>query len=197
MNEYREDISNLVLLVMENHPLQGNSRLCNKLLSFLSGLKGRFSSSQSQARRLYSRIIEETSNTYKDLTSKVNLDEVEKQIDEIGKKWLKVLAGGLKQSSVSGIPKWYNPSEPFVDQTFHLHLLFKIDEMSDWELLIEKESMKPNHEREMQCPSDSVIDHIRKYFGVEYILCIVEFIYCLLTLFNQTNIRRPAHQGIH
>lgn len=158
-NDYKWDIHDLLLRVMKSHPLEGNSRLCNKLLTFLSDLKAvcfrnPITLIEDFANQLSSNIAEETLKTYNDLIAQVNLTEVGRQINEITQNYLTKLPGCLSQVSVSGLPKWYNPSERDVDQSFLLHLLFKIDEISDLEIMFAKELVKPKHVSEKQGPYD-------------------------------------------
>lgn len=108
------DIMHLVGNILETHPLQGNSRVCNKLLGFLSACTS------------HERITQKTLQVYTGLMVGVDLRFITNQIDYITTNLPKVV---LNQLSVSGKPKWYRASQQHVDKTLLLQLLFTNE---DW-----------------------------------------------------------------
>lgn len=181
------DIVDLVSRVIKRHPLEGNSRICNKLVSFLSTydtkkqqVRGHAYASTdeeiitNEAKALYERITEKTRKVYSKLIKDTDLVSICNQIDEISSS-LPNLPHGVNQLSVSRQPNWYSSSEQFVDKTILLQLLFKSDEMSSWQKIESHE--KPKHtNNSKRAPFDShghIIDHISNNFQAEYILFLL------------------------
>lgn len=162
-----EEKKQLIFKILETHLLQGDSRLCNKLLSFLSHEKIDFHDAiLPKAKDLYRRITHQILDIYTQQIANIDLKSIEDQIDQVFTENPKVAP---KQTDVSRIPKWYSSSKFVVDKRILLQLLFQTDEAGDWSR-VEYASMKS---KTTEGTSDSsqaqVINHICTVFNAEYI----------------------------
>lgn len=162
-----EDIILLVSKLLEIHPLQGNSRVCNKLLSFLSTLDDIkvLSHISLLAQSLYSRIVNSTLPIYKKHIESVDINYLAHKIDLLSEK---LSNSQVDQLTVSHLPKWYNTSQQYVDKQSLLKLLYT---NKDWT----KADSSGREERSVQ--EFQAVEHIFPF------LISIQF-YCTFVLCN-------------
>lgn len=193
------DISDLVCRIMSikpdptqeprihAHPLKGSSRLCNKLLSFVTDQNDSIHSAVvKKACEFYDTITNMTLETYSKLIENVDLQTIADEIDEIIETLPKVR---LNQLLVSPKPSWYPTEEevkqkstfepsPYVDPTVLLQLIFKSDELHTLkgDMTYAPMIMK----QELTDSQTEVAHHIGKIFTAEYILYNTKILYLFI-----------------
>ena len=162
------DLAQFVIWLLCNHPTQGNIRVCNKLIPLCdSTYHPKF---LAEARKLLATIEGEATTKYEELRVGVDLHTLVSSITEIAKKALSNLGQReLKQTSVTGIPKWFKHADEPVENTILAQLLLCSNGLEHWEALPSTFTMEENPESAAD-PQQFVISYLKEVFMLEYIL---------------------------
>lgn len=184
------DLADFVEWLLKHHPLEGNIRLCNKILPLCnSSFHKQFVDAAAQ---LHKSIEGQSAVAYNELVQSTNLDLLIAEIDQISltatTTWQqqssqhKLPDTNIKNNYIVGVPRWYTRADDVVDNKILAQLLLRCDYFSLW-------NEGPDHSTVQNDEADAVVDvqdiigeHMQKVLQSECIHMFA-FAFALLCMF--------------
>ena len=156
--------------MLHNHPLEGNIRICNKLLSLLkqcdSAVHKRITLLAAEVLR---QIESKATSVYQQMLTKIDMKDMVSSIHKISESKTHKLKD-LKQTSLTGIPPWYKNADDLVDQAIIVRLLLHSDGLLDWSLLPTIAAMSSQDPKTATSAQHQIVAFLKNTFFAEYIL---------------------------
>ena len=192
--ELQPVLADFIEYLLQNHPVEGDLRVCNKLIPLLTDCETSYHDRfVAAAEKLHKLIEVKATEKYQEELSKVTITTIVAEVEEISKLASVRLANKkLKQTSFTDTPAWCgDDADQFVDKSILVQLLLSDGKFTNWAALnVGAEDTRTP--RPVADPQHVITSYVQKVFFVEYILTLFSsknnfslflLVCCLLFLF--------------